>query len=71
MGENRFIEDYTANVQGTPVGAIHLITLNADGQAEHIIVNYRPLSSLMLLSHLLREKFAGTPHVDHYLAGDA
>jgi hypothetical protein len=69
-GNNSFIEDYTAEVQGTPVGAVHLITFNADGEAQHIIVNYRPLSSLMLFSRLLRKKFAGTPYAKHYLAGE-
>jgi hypothetical protein len=69
-GDNSFIEDYTAEVHGTPVGAVHLVIFNADGQAQHIIVNYRPLSSLMLFSRLLREKFAGTPYAEHYLAGE-
>jgi hypothetical protein len=68
-GGNSVIEDYTAEVRGQPVGAIHLITFNADGEAQHVIVNYRPLSSLMLFSRLLREKFAGTPYAEHYLAG--
>ena len=69
-GDNSFIEDYTAEVGGAPVGAIHLITFNADGEVQHIIVNYRPLSSLMFFSRLLREKFAGTPYAEHYLAGE-
>jgi hypothetical protein len=70
-GDNSFIEDYTAEVLGVPVGAVHLITFNADGEAQNIIVNYRPLSSLMYFSRLLREKFAGTPYAEHYLAGEA
>jgi hypothetical protein len=69
-GDNSFIEDYTAEVRGAPVGAVHLITFNADGKAQHIIVNYRPLSSVMFFSRLLREKFAGTPYAEHYLAGE-
>jgi hypothetical protein len=69
-GDNGFIEDYTAEVRGTPVGAVHLITFNADGEVQHIVVNYRPLSALMLFSRLLREKFAGTPYAQHYLAGE-
>ena len=69
-GDNSFIEDYTAEIRGAPVGAIHLITFNADGEAQHIIVNYRPLSSLIFFSRLLREKFAGTPYAEHYLAGE-
>ena len=68
-GDRTFIEDYTAEVHGTPVGAIHVITFNADGEAQHIVVNYRPISSVMLFSRLLREKFAGTPYAEYYLAG--
>ena len=50
--------------------AVHLITFNANGEAQHIIVNYRPLSSLMFFSRLLHKKFAGTPYAAHYLAGE-
>lgn len=70
-GDNSLIEDYTAEIRGTPIGAIHLIAFNADGEAQQIIVNYRPLSSLMLFSRLLRKSFAGTPYAEHYLAGEA
>ena len=69
-GDDRFIEDYTAEVRGVPVGAVHLVTFNADGEAQNIIVNYRPLSSLIFFSRLLREKLAGTPYAEHYLAGE-
>jgi hypothetical protein len=69
-GDNSFIEDYTADVRGVPVGAVHLITFNADGEAQNVVVNYRPLSALMFFSHLLREKLAGTPYAEHYLAGE-
>jgi hypothetical protein len=70
-GDNSFIEDYTAEVGGRPLGCLHLVTFNADGQAQHIAANYRPLSSLMLFSRLLRERFAGTPYAEHFLAGEA
>ena len=39
-GDNSVIEDYTAEVRGQPVGAIHLITFNADGEAQHVIVKW-------------------------------
>jgi hypothetical protein len=68
-GDNSFIEDYTAEVRGVPVGAVHLITFNADGEAQNIIINYRPLSSLMFFSRLLQKKFAGSRYAEHYLAG--
>ena len=70
-GDNSFIEDYTAEVGGRPLGAVHLVTFNAEGQAQHIAANYRPLSTLMLFSRLLRERLAGTPYTEHFLAGDA
>jgi hypothetical protein len=69
-GDNGFIEDYTTEVRGRPLGAVHLVTFNADGQAQHIAANYRPLSSLMFFSRLLHEMFAGTPYTEHFLAGE-
>jgi hypothetical protein len=35
-GDSSFIEDYTAEVRGTPLGCLHLVTFNADEQAQHI-----------------------------------
>ena len=70
-GDNGFIEDYTAEVRGKPLGCLHLITLNADGKAQHIAANYRPLSSLMFFSRLLRERVAGAPYAEQFLAGEA
>jgi hypothetical protein len=70
-GDNGLIEDYTAEVGGRPLGCLHLVTFNADGQTQHIAAHYRPLSSLMFFSRLLREKLAGTPYAEHFLAGEA
>ena len=70
-GDDGFIEDYTAEVRGRPLGAVHLITFNADGEAQHIAANYRPLSSVMFFSRLLRETLAGTPYAERFLAGEA
>lgn len=68
-GENGFIEDYTAEVRGKPLGCFHLVTFNADGQTQHIAAHYRPLSSLMFFSRLLRERLAGSPYAEHFLDG--
>ena len=40
-------------------------------QAQHIAANYRPLSSLMFLFRLLRERVAGAPYAELFLAGEA
>lgn len=67
-GDNSFLEDYAAQVRGEPIACVALITRNAAGQTQHIAANYRPLSSLLLLSRLLAEKFADTPTGKHFLA---
>jgi hypothetical protein len=65
-GEDGFIEDYTAWVRGEPLGNVVLITRNAAGQAQHIVANYRPRTTLMLVSRLVGEHFAGTPYGEHF-----
>jgi hypothetical protein len=67
-GDRGFIEDYTAEVGGRPLGCLHLITFDADGQTQHIAAHYRPLSSLLFFSRLLHERLAGTPYAEHFLA---
>jgi hypothetical protein len=48
-----------------------LVTRNAAGRTQHIAANYRPRSSLLLLSRLLGKKLAGTPLAECFLAGEA
>jgi hypothetical protein len=69
-GENGWIEDYTAGVRGQAIGNLTFITHNAAGQAQRIVGNYRPRSTLLLLSRLIGEKFAGTPIGEHFAASD-
>ena len=70
-GDDGFLEDYTAQVSGEPVGAAVLVTSNAAGQTKHVAANYRPRSSLLLMSRLLGEKFADTPYAEYFLAGES
>jgi len=65
-GENSFLEDYTAWVRGEQLGNVVLVTRNAAGQAQHVVANYRPRSTLLLLSRLIGEHFAGTPYGEHF-----
>jgi hypothetical protein len=65
-GENRFLEDYTATVRGERLGNVVLITSNAAGQAQQIVANYRPRSTLLLLSRLIGDHFAGSPIGEHF-----
>ena len=65
-GENGFLEDYTAWVHGEQLGNVVLVTRNAGGQAQHIAANYRPRKTLLLVSRLVGEHFAGTPYGEHF-----
>ena len=70
-GDNGFLEDYVAKVNGEPIGCVVLVTRNAAGKTQHVVASYRPLSSLLLFSRLLREKFAGTPIAEHFAASES
>ena len=70
-GDNGFIEDYVAQVRGEPIACLALITRNADGKTQHIAANYRPLSSLLLLSRLVGEHFADNPIGEHFRASES
>lgn len=70
-GDDGFLEDYTAQVRGETISCVVLIKNNAAGQAQHIVANYRPRSSLLLLARLLGEEFAGTPYAEYFATGDS
>jgi hypothetical protein len=65
-GENGFLEDYTARVRGEQLGNVVLVMRNAAGQAQHIVANYRPRTTLLLVSRLVGEHFASTPYGEHF-----
>jgi hypothetical protein len=69
-GESGFLEEYVAQVRGEPIGCVVLVNRNAAGQAQRLVVGYRPRSSLLLLSRLLREKFAGAPFGGQFAASE-
>jgi hypothetical protein len=65
------LEDYTAQVNGEPISCVVLVTRNAAGKAQHIVANYRPRSSLLLLARLLGERFDGTPLAKHFITSES
>lgn len=69
--ENGWLEDYTAGVRGEPIGNFTIVTRDAAGQTRHIVGNYRPRSTLLLLSRLVGEHFAGTPYGKHFLTSES
>ena len=70
-GDNGFLEDYVAKVNGEPIGCVVLVTRNASGQTQQVVASYRPRTSLLLFARLLGEKFAGTPIAEHFAASES
>jgi hypothetical protein len=67
-GDDGWLEDYVAQVDGTPLGCVVLIARNVAGQTQHIVASYRPRSSLLFFSRLLGERFAGTPLAKYFIS---
>ena len=70
-GEHGWIEDYTARVQGEPIGCVVTVAFNGAGKAQHIAANYRPRTSVLLFSRVLAEKFTGTPYAKYFLESES
>jgi hypothetical protein len=70
-GDDGWLEDYIARVDGKPLGCVVLVTSNAAGQTQHVVASYRPVSTVIHFSRLLRERFAGTPYAAYFLDGEA
>ncbi|HEY6792565.1 MAG TPA: hypothetical protein VI365_35165, partial [Trebonia sp.] len=63
FGDNSLLEEFTAEVRGEPIRVIVVVTSNAAGKTQRIVVNHRPRSSLLHFSHEMGEKFGG----EHFL----
>lgn len=69
--DDGFVEDYTSVVRGEPIGSVVVIRFNEASQANRIIVNHRPLGSVLLWSQLMGEHFAGTSYAQYFLGQHA
>jgi hypothetical protein len=67
-GDHGFAEDYTSQVHGEPIGSVIVVRYNDAGQAREIVVNHRPLRSVLLWSRLMAEHFAGTKYAEYFQA---
>jgi hypothetical protein len=70
-GDHGFVEDYTSVVRGEPIGSVEVVRFNETGQTVRIVVNHRPLRSVLLWSQLMGEHFAGTRCAKYFLSHDA
>ena len=66
MRGQQFLEDYTAAVYGAPLYVIVLVVFNAEGNAQRLVVNHRPRSSVLVLSRAMLDRFTGTPLAKHW-----
>ncbi|MGW1973870.1 hypothetical protein ACWCOY_37220, partial [Streptomyces tubercidicus] len=64
-GENGFVEDYAATVDGKPIGNIAVVYFNEEGKTQHLVMNHRPLQMLNYFSQKLGEHFAGTEYAKY------
>jgi hypothetical protein len=67
-GHRGFVEDYTSAVRGEPIGSVVVVRFNEAGQAAGIVVNHRPVRSVLLWSQLMGEHFAGTRYAKYFLS---
>lgn len=68
FGSDFFMESYRAEVRGTPIECSVLVHKNADGEADSIVINHRPLDAALLFSRLMWEQ-VGDEFGDLYLTG--
>ena len=57
-------------VRGAPIGSLVLVRFNDAGQTARIVVNHRPLRSVLPWSRLMGEHFAGTRYAQYFLSHD-
>jgi hypothetical protein len=57
-------------VRGEPIGSVVVVHINEAGQTSRIVVNHRPLGSVLLWSQFMGEHFAGTPYAKYFLSRD-
>jgi hypothetical protein len=58
-------------VHGQPTGIVVTVARNAAGQTQHVVVNHRPRSSLLLVARLMGDKFTGTPQAGLVIAPES
>jgi hypothetical protein len=65
-GDDGWLEDYIAQVDGKPLGCVVLVTRNSAGQTQHVVASYRPRSTVVHFARQLGDKYAGTPLAKYF-----
>jgi hypothetical protein len=69
-GDDGFLEEYTCQIRGEPTRVVVTVKRNAAGKCQHLVVNHRPRSSVLLFARLMGEKYAGTPLAKYFISHD-
>ena len=67
-GDDGFLEEYTCEIEGQPTRVVVTVTRNRAGMAQHLVVNHRPRSSVLLFARLMGERYAGTSLAKYFIA---
>jgi len=70
-GDNGFLEEYTCKIQGEPTSVVVTVHRNAAGKTQHLVVNHRPRSSVLLFARIMGKKYAGTPLAKYFIADES
>src|SRR5277367_2802182 len=70
-GDNGFIEEYTCEIRGEPTRVVVTVARNAEGKTQHLVVNHRPRSSVLLFARIMAEQFAGTPLAKYFISAQS
>jgi hypothetical protein len=66
----RRLVEYTCQIQGEPTSVVVTVKRNAQGKAQHLVVNHRPRSSVLLFARLMGKKYAGTPFAEYFITSE-
>jgi hypothetical protein len=66
-GDKGFLEEYTCLILGAPTSAVVTVTRNAAGKAQHLVVNHRPRSSVLLFARAMGKRYAGTSLAKYFI----
>ena len=66
-GDNGFLEEYTCQIKGEPTRVVVTVHRNAAEKAQHLVVNHRPRSSVLLFARAMGKKYAGSSLAKYFI----
>ena len=65
-----FLEEYTCKIRGEPTRVVVVVKRDSAGRTQHIVVNHRPRSSLLLFARLMGQNYSGTPLAKYFISSE-